>query len=388
MLRATSGGRGRGAARRGLARALGLALTLAVTAPAVGATSGCASGEAAWFLEQGIGQLEVLAAARPIPPLLRDPSTPEAVRRRLSLVVAARKFARELGLDVGFQYRSVVFLDAPAIVYVVTAAPRTSLDPYTWRYPILGALPYRGSFDLDDAEALALSLEDEGYDVDVRPVTTYSLLGAAPDPVLSTMLFAGDETDLVETVIHELAHATLFVPGQGAFNEGLATFIGKEGRRRFIAQHHGEDSAIARRLVEVDRDADAYSRAVGALAFDLRVLFAQRGSRRARGGLSEEEILRRKDRIFLEHQRHWQDEVAPTLLSYRHRRIRLPDNNAELSAYGIYSLKQRVYQEAWASCREDMRCFLTVLRQVAKEPDPELALAERVRLRHPEVILP
>ena len=354
-------------------RALAVVLALA--------SFGC--GDASWLLEQGVGQAQVLAAARPIAPLLRDKSTPQSIRHRLSLAVAARAFAKDaLGLDVGFQYRTVVFLDAPAVVYVVSAAPRTSLEPYTWTYPLLGQLPYRGSFDLDDAEALAKSLADAGYDVDVRPVTTYSLLGLAPDPVLSTTLFHGDELDVVETVIHELSHATIFVAGQGAFNEGLATFIGKEGRRRFVAAHYGESSAIATRMVSLDRDDDAYVRAVGALAFDLRVLFAQAGA------LPEREILARKDRIFLEHQQHWQDEVAPTLLSFRHRRARLPDNNAELSAFGIYSLKQRVYAEAYASCREDMRCFLGVLRAVSGEPDPELALAERVRLRRPEVVLP
>ncbi|HEY4220270.1 MAG TPA: aminopeptidase, partial [Myxococcota bacterium] len=343
--------------------------------------SGCL-GDTSYLLEQGIGQAQVLAAAQPVAPLLADKKTPYAVKHRLSLAVAARQFAKQLGLDVGFQYRTVTFLDAPAVVYVVSAAPRTSLEPYTWSYPILGALPYRGSFHLDAAEALAHDLATQGYDVDVRPVTTYSLLGVAPDPILSTMIFHYDELDVVETVIHELAHATLFVPGQGAFNEGMATFIGKEGRRRFVAKFYGEDSQIMRRMHELDRDEDAYVRAIAALAFDLRVLFAQAGA------LTDAEILARKDRIFLEHQHHWQDEVAPTLLSFHLRHARLPDNNAELSAFGIYSLKQRVYEEAYASCREDMGCFLSVLRTVAKEPDPELALAERVRGRRSEVVLP
>ena len=354
------------------------AATIATT---IGA--GCATlNDANYLVEQGVGQAEILAAARPVAPLLRDKKTPHAIRHRLSLAVASRQFAKELGLDVGFQYRTVVFLDAPAVVYVVSAAPRTSLEPYTWQYPILGALPYRGSFHLDDAESLAQSLAKEGYDVDVRPVTTYSLLGVAPDPVLSTMIFHGDELDIVETIIHELAHATIFVPGQGAFNEGMATFIGKEGRRRFVAAHYGETSQIMKRMIELDRDEDAYVRAIAALAFDLRVLFAQAGA------LPDQEILARKDRIFLEHQRHWQDEVAPTLLSFRLRHARLPDNNAELSAFGIYSLKQRVYADAYKSCRDDMRCFLNVLKTVAKEPDPELALAERVRGRKSEVVLP
>src|SRR5262249_28160990 len=139
----------------------------------------------------------------------------------------------------------------------------------------LGALPYRGSFHLDAAEGLAHDLARQGYDVDVRPVTTYSLLGFAPDPVLSTMLWHGDDLELVETVIHELAHATIYAPGQAAFDEGMATFIGKEGRRRFVAKFYGNTSNIHARMIAYDRDEDAYVRAIAALAFDLRVLFAQ-----------------------------------------------------------------------------------------------------------------
>lgn len=343
---------------------------------------GACATDAAWLAEQGIGQAEVLAAARPVAPLLTDPRVPSVVRRRLALAVAARNFAKhELGLEVGFQYRSAVFLDAPAVVYVVSAAPRSSLEPHTWRYPVLGELPYRGFFSIDDAEAAARALADLGLDVDVRPVTTFSLLGVAPDPILSTMLFSSDELTVVETVIHELAHATLFVPGQGAFNEGMATFIGREGRRRFVLKHYGEGSAIRARMDSQDRDDEAYRRGVGALAFDLRVLFAQAAA------VKEAELLERKDHIFTEHQRHWAEEVAPTLTSVRLRRARLPDNNAQLSAMGIYSLKQHVYRAAYASCREDMRCLLAQMRRAAKQPDPELALAEAVLRRAPEVYL-
>ncbi len=38
-----------------------------------------------------------------------------------------------------------------AIVHVVMAAPRDSLDPYTWWFPIVGRVPYRGYFNESDA---------------------------------------------------------------------------------------------------------------------------------------------------------------------------------------------------------------------------------------------
>lgn len=336
-------------------------------------TAGCATDSLAWLMRQGIGQVEVMAGARPVSRVLDDPNTPETIRSRLRLVEAARRFARdELGLAVGQQYRSVTFLDNDAVVYVVSAAPQTSLVPFRWEYPILGRLPYRGFFVLEEAERQAQQMIQAGYDVSVRPVPTYSLLGVLPDPIVSPMLFSGDEAWLVETVIHELAHATVFASSQGAFNESLATFIGREGRRRFVEHHYGRDSAIYQYMLRKDADRESYGRAVGALAFDLRVLFTQAK------GLPRAEILERKDQIFLRHQKHYQNDVAETLNSYRLRTARLPDNNAELSSYGLYTMNQHLYRRAYRSCNEDMRCLIRMLRSVSRAKNPQLALEERV----------
>jgi predicted aminopeptidase len=346
--------------------------------------SGCATDDLAWFATQGVGQAEVLLAARSARRLREDPETPAAIQRRLALVQAAKSFARyDLGLTVKQQYRAVTFLDAPAVVYVVSASPRTALESHTWDYPVVGSLPYRGHFSLEDAEAEADDLEAEGLDVDVRPVTTYSLLGILPDPIVSPMLLGSDELRLVETVVHELAHATVFAPGEGAFNEGLATFIGREGRRRFVEKHYGTDSAIYRYMLARDADVDAYIKALGALAFDLRVLFAQAE------GLTSDELLRRRDAIFLSHQRHYADEVVPVMQTYRLRRLRLPSNNAELAAYGIYTLEQHLYRRAFRACNEDLRCLIRDLKAAAASGDPEDALERRVqRAVRTERILP
>jgi predicted aminopeptidase len=329
--------------------------------------------DAAWLVEQGIGQAEVLYAARPVLPIIRDVNVHVDLRRRLAVAVIARRFAKErLALNVTNQYRSAVFLTAPAIVYVVSAAPKDALVPYLWRYPVVGALPYRGHFSLEDAEGEADRLEGQGLDVSVRPVTVYSLLGLAPDPIVSSMLYRRDELDVIETVIHELAHATVFAADAGAFNEGLATFIGKEGRRQLVRERFGAGSAVAARVVADDEDADAYARATAALAFDLRVLYAQSATRDAQS------IVDEKQRIFARHQAHWQSEVATTLHSYRLRSARLPENNAALAAVGIYSLKQQLYARAFESCGGDWRCFVSLLRRVAADDDPETRLAEHV----------
>ena len=335
----------------------------------------------AYLARQGIGQAELLAAARPVGRLLQDRRLGNDLKRRLALASAARIFARDVvGLEVKQQYKNVVFLDAPAVVYVVSAAHQTDMNPYTWSYPFVGDLPYRGSFSLTEAEDSADALENLGFDVAVRPVSTYSLLGILPDPILSSMLYRREELELVETVIHELAHATVFAPSHGDFNEGLATFIGRQGRRQFVAEHFGRESAVARRAQALDDDDDAWVRAVQALALDLRVRFAQGGD--------DDDILDDKASIYLAHQNHWQTEVAPTLFSIRLRSARLPENNAELSAVGIYSLKQQLYEDAFEGCSHEWACFVALLHTVKTESEPEVALAERVLIRPREVLLP
>lgn len=334
--------------------------------------------DAVYLARQGMGQAMVLAASRPVAEVLQDGDADRTIRRRLRLVKAARDFARDqLGLEVGQQYRRVTFLNGPAVVYVVSAARRTSLDSYEWKYPILGSLPYRGYFSLEDAEEAAEEYAGRGLDISVRPVTTYSLLGILPDPIVSPMLFSGDELWLVETVIHELAHATVFARGAGAFNEGLATYIGRQGRRLFVQGIYGQDSAIYRLMLARDADRDSYTRAVAALAFELRVLFAQADD------LKEKEILQRKDEIYMRHQRHFREEVADTMQTFFHRSARLPDNNAKLSSYGLYTLRQDVFRRAFRSCQSHMPCLVKKLKRVADAPFPLVSLAEQLRREIP-----
>jgi predicted aminopeptidase len=327
-----------------------------------------------YLSEQAIGQVEILAASRSISDVLLDDTLDPITRRRLRLILAARTFARDtLGLTVGQQYRRITFLNGPAVVYVVSAARRTSLDSFEWQYPVLGSLPYRGFFALEDAENEATLRARMGLDVSVRPVTTYSLLGYLPDPIVSPMLRSGDELYLVETVIHELAHATVFATGASSFNEGMATFIGREGRRLFIDKTYGTNSAIYRLMLARDADRDAYGRAVAALAFELRVLFAQADD------LDEREIMARKDEIYLRHQRHFGEEIADTMRTFRYRSARLPENNARLAAYGLYSLRQDVFRRAYRACQLHMPCLIRMLEQAALDDAPIVSLTKTIR---------
>src|SRR5690606_33885389 len=132
------------------------------------------------------------------------------------------------GLNRTRNYDHYADLQRPAAVWVVQAAPRLELTERAWSFPIVGTVPYLGFFDETEAQAFARELElAEDLDVDVRTAAAYSTLGWLRAPVLSTMIADGPEAlgELVNIVLHESVHATVYVPGQSAFDESLASFV-------------------------------------------------------------------------------------------------------------------------------------------------------------------
>ncbi|MBY0401686.1 aminopeptidase [Myxococcota bacterium] len=203
------------------------ALLSMLTLGAVAAT-GCDYGHLA------AGQLKILWHRTPITRAIEDPTLAENERALLARVESVRAFARELGLRVGDQYTSFVPWPGDRIVTTLVRTRPGSLDAVGWWYPFLGRLPYRGYFDQARAEREAKRLrEEQGYDVCVSAVTAYSTLGWLDDPVTSPMLGRG-AANLVETLLHELVHATVFIDGDADFNEGVALFIGQEAAIRYF----------------------------------------------------------------------------------------------------------------------------------------------------------
>jgi len=212
---------------------------LIALAAAVGlGTSGC------YYLHLASGQWRVLRASRSIDAVLADPATSDGLRDQLELALSARVFAAELGLRVDDQYTSYLPWPGDRIVTSVVATRPGEIEPAGFHFPIVGDVPYKGFFEAARAEAEAERLRAQGLDVCVLAVPAYSTLGWLSDPVTDPMLRYGD-TFLVETVIHELVHATVFFADAADFNEGIATFIGQEGAVRFFAARGQGDSVRA-----------------------------------------------------------------------------------------------------------------------------------------------
>jgi len=206
------------------------------------ASIACLSLSGCYYGQLAEGQLTLMMRRQPIAEARVDPNHPEEVRRLLSLVSQVRDYAKVLGLEVDGQYTSYVDWPDDRIVTTLVRTRAGTLESVPWWFPVVGSLPYKGYFDREHAEAEAHSLEETGeYEVCVSGVSAYSTLGWLDDPVTRPMLLRG-AASLVETVFHELVHATAFLPGDADFNEGVAQFIGQQAAVDFFATLEAEST--------------------------------------------------------------------------------------------------------------------------------------------------
>src|SRR4051812_13006794 len=229
--------------RRGiLAIAVCLAVLVLISAP-----TACYLSRGAWE------EAKILSRREPISELVADPATPKDVRAKLRVVLAARQYAKDsLRLRTKDSFTTYSRLDHDTLVLVVSAAYRDTLAPYTWWFPIVGRVPYKGYFDFGAAKQAAKDLAADGFDVYVRPSDAFSTLGFFNDPLLNTTL-KGDSLGLANTVIHELTHNTFYTAGQAPVHQSFAMFVGARGAAAFF-RSRGQETAAAKVDAEWDDD--------------------------------------------------------------------------------------------------------------------------------------
>jgi predicted aminopeptidase len=265
---------------------------------------------------------------QPISEVLKRSDLTADARAKLETVLAVRKFAADrLGENVGGAYKTLTQVDSGAIAWIVMAAPRTSLTPYTWWFPIVGAVPYRGYFSRDDANAEAADLEARGFDTNVRPAVAFSSLGFFNDPLLSNLLKL-DRVELAGVIIHELFHRTYFLASNVMFDESAATYVGNSGAVDFFTETEGANSAdaiAARGVYDSDLRFAAFL-----LHEEARLL------RLYQSGLPEAEILKRRAPIFVQINQDYA-RLKPTLSGLERFDLdREKLNNAVLLNYLLY----------------------------------------------------
>jgi predicted aminopeptidase len=328
-----------------------------------------------YVIRAGIAEAKILRARRAIPDVLRDPATDSDTRGKLTFVLEARDFAnRELGIATGDAYTMYTKLDRDTLALVVSAAHRDRLVPKTWWFPIVGRVPYKGYFDVDDAHAAVADLERDGLDTYLRPTSAFSTLGWFNDPILSTVL-RSDDVEVVTTVLHELSHNHLFVPGRVGFNESFATFVGRVGAARFFCTREGggPDTVKCARAQARWRDYQRFSVFVDRLVDELERVYGNPGATR-------DEKLRRREEVFAAALDRFDTELAPTLESVTFRGFReTPLNNATLLSRIRYYHRLPDFQALLDARGGDLPAVLRELKEQAGGTEDPFSLLPRQR---------
>lgn len=333
------------------------------------------SADARYLARAGVEEARLLLRRKSIDKLIADSSTPAALRQRLQLVLAARAYAGDvLGLAVGKTYTTYADVGRDTLLLVISASRRDKLREHTWRYPIVGIVPYKGFFKASRARAEAAQLEARGLDVYLRPSGAFSTLGYLSDPLFSTAM-SRDTMELVATVLHELAHNTLYVKSQTPFNESFASFVGYRGAEAFFRSRG--DTVDAKRAAARWRDERTLDVFYAELARRLDSAYAD--------NLSGERLERTREALFAWAREQFRGAVGQSLETYDWRWFaQAPLNNAVIIAERLYRMDLNLFDEIYlqnnADIAETIRAIqIRVFTQADR--DPYRALYSRPGMR-------
>jgi predicted aminopeptidase len=290
---------------------------------------------------------------------------------RLRLVRDAKVFAiEELGLARTDSYSSVYDTEGGPVAWNLSACADDSFSAYRWDFPILGSLPYKGYFRVEPAIEEARGLRSRGMDVLLYAPEAYSTLGWLADPVFTPMLEEDDEV-LVNTILHELTHATIFIEKDADFNETLATFVGGEGALEYFRARGGASDPRLGRAADSEHDDRIFAAAVAALKAELGALYSMKAGRA--------ETLRAKTEIFTRFRERYRTEIRPKLAGKGiARELRSDLNNAWVLAVDRYHGDLEVFARLHTKLGSRLPATIAKLKEIAAAAAPRAALEASV----------
>jgi predicted aminopeptidase len=322
--------------------------------------NGCGVG---YIWHVAVGQASLLARQQPVEDVLQSSHLSEQERQKIRLILDVKAFAIEhLGLRPSSSYSTFVRLDGPYVSYNLSAAYKDALQPYTWHFPILGRMPYKGFFNKEYALREEQQLAAQGYDTDLRGIRAFSTLGYFTDPILSSML-GYDDFALSNTIIHELLHQTVWIKGNVSFNESLASFIGDKGTLAYLTWRYGAGSEQAQYYQDVLDDDKVFETYVQALIQRLDTLYHE--------PISREEKLQRREQLF-DAAKTAYPTVFPQMKTAYYQRFfeRRTLNNAMLLSFHRYNRNPAFFEQMLAAHGGDLRQMIVACKTLRRDEIP------------------
>ncbi|HTC24809.1 MAG TPA: aminopeptidase [Gemmatimonadales bacterium] len=328
-------------------------------------TAYVASEDVRYLTRAGFEETRILQARKPITTLVSDPRTPPELKSQLQLVLDSRNYAATLGLAAKKTYTTYADVGRDTLLLNLSAAPKDCICPYTWKYPIVGRIPYKGFFDVHAAQREADRLAAGGYDIYLRPAAAFSTLGWFNDPLLSTALTT-DSVELAALVFHEIAHNTLYVPSATPFNESYAQLVAYRAAEHFFRARG--DSAAAQRAADRWHDEIVLGEYYDSLVGRLQRLYDSHPTPEAVD--SGRADAARWARAQLE------GPVGARLLTYRIGRLaERPINNAQLVGARIYRTRLDLFDRWYERHDADVSKSVSSLKNLVEGVEGDSALA-------------
>lgn len=320
------------------------------------------------------GQARILVGRVSIEQRLEDPSTGEREKGRLGLVLDVKRYAHEvLGLTPSGSYSSVFDTGGEPAVWNVSACKDDAFVPHSWSFPVVGTVPYKGFFDRELARGEARALMAEAKDVLVYGAIAYSTLGWFDDPIFTPMLARLDEEELANTVLHELAHATVYVESDADFNENLATFVGDQGAIDYFRARGGKDDPRLVQASDSRLDAELFAHEVGELRARLAKVYESAAPR-------AEKLARKADELAA-FQAHYRAAIRPRLRHPENHDFQVLErelNNAWILALERYHADLGLFGALHAKLGSNLARTVERLRELARAESPRAALRAAV----------
>ncbi|MBP9837206.1 MAG: aminopeptidase [Proteobacteria bacterium] len=314
-----------------------------------------------YIARAGYEEAKILINRTPLNDLIDDEKTEVALKEKFKLVLEAREYANGIGLNAKGSFSDYSIVENEDLLWVINACPVDSLAPKTWWFPIVGRIPYRGYFDKQDAEKMEAELKSQNYDTFLRSSSAFSTLGWFDDPLLSTTV-KHDHITLVDTVIHEILHNTIWVKNHVPFNESLANFVGAKGAiELYTAKNDLELSTNAnnRWLKEI-----AFAEFLESLAKELTAIYETS----KKENLPLEDLKSKKDKIIKARVSQWLEKHGK---GNDTKKQSISLNNATIMAQQIYLTKPWIFQELYDLNGSSLKSFIELCKKLADKINRE-----------------
>lgn len=317
-------------------------------------------------------QARLLHSAQPLQKVIDDPNTPPQHKHKLELALKAKEYAEtRLHLKKTKNYSTYVELHRDYVTYIVSAAPKNELKYYTWYFPIIGHVPYKGYFTEQGARDEEKELLKEGYDTYVRGVSAYSTLGWFKDPILSSMMRYSDY-DLVSTIIHETVHTTLYIKSNANFNERLASYLGDLGAQLYFEEFYPNAQKILEESRASDHDQKVFGEFISLKIKDLEKWYAEN---KTSPSLEQDRQLQ-----FKNIQADFTKNISPKLKTKKYSAFASLDlNNAQLMGLKLYMNDLDDFEKLTLKFKGEFAQILKYCISLESAQDPEQALKDFIQ---------